>query len=94
MKQSLSEFANSYEKKVENKQKQSNLGERELKKQFDQYSKLSKPELTKELFKEVEKQKQDGNFNFNNLANKIEGIRPMLSEEQIKNLDNLLNQIK
>ena len=47
-----------------------------------------------ELFSEVNKQKMNGSFNFQDLANKIEGIRPMLSDQQLKNLDNLLKQIK
>lgn len=66
----------------------------DLKKTFDKYSKLSEGELMGELFSQVGKQKRNGTFNFSELAEKIEAIRPMLSDEQIKNLDKLLDQIR
>lgn len=93
MGQSLFEFANEAKPKTQ-ASKSCEVNEENLKKQFESYSKLSKSQLKGELFKEVEKQKKGGSFNFEEIANKIDSIRPMLSNEQIKNLDNLLNQIK
>ena len=89
-----SEKSNNVEQKIETKSKTENISEENLKKQYDKYSKLSERELMGELFSEVNKQKMNGSFNFQDLANKIEGIRPMLSDQQLKNLDNLLKQIK
>ncbi|MCI6542526.1 MAG: hypothetical protein MR423_01850 [Firmicutes bacterium] len=89
-----SEKSNNVEQKIETKSKTENISEENLKKQYDKYSKLSERELMSELFSEVNKQKMNGSFNFQDLANKIEGIRPMLSDQQLKNLDNLLKQIK
>lgn len=89
-----SEKSNKVERKIETKSKTENISEENLKKQYDKYSKLSERELMSELFSEVNKQKMNGSFNFQDLANKIEGIRPMLSDQQLKNLDNLLKQIK
>ncbi len=89
-----SEKSNKVEQKIETKSKTENISEENLKKQYDKYSKLSERELMSELFSEVNKQKMNGSFNFQDLANKIEGIRPMLSDQQLKNLDNLLKQIK
>lgn len=92
MGQSLFEFANENPKgKTEDKKE---INEKALKQKFDQYSKLSQGELLDELFSQVEKQKQSGEFNFEKIANQIEGIKPMLSNEQIKNINKLLNQIK
>ena len=90
MGKSLFEFAEEKEKteaKSQNSQEQ-------LKKTIDSYSKLSEGELMGELFSQVGKQKRNGTFNFSELAEKIEAIRPMLSDEQIKNLDKLLDQIR
>lgn len=89
-----SEKSNKAEQKLETKSKTENISEENLKKQYDKYSKLSERELMSELFSEVNKQKMNGSFNFQDLANKIEGIRPILSDQQLKNLDNLLKQIK
>ena len=89
-----SEKSNKVEQKIETKSKTENISEENLKKQYDKYSKLSERELMGELFSEVNKQKMNGSFNFQDLANKIEDIRPMLSDQQLKNLDNLLKQIK
>lgn len=90
MGKSLFEFAEEKEKteaKSQNSQEQ-------LKKTIDSYSKLSESQLMSELFSQVGKQKRNGTFNFSELAEKIEAIRPMLSDEQIKNLDKLLDQIR
>ncbi len=95
MSKSLFEFANENKcKDQEEKKSIKDIDENSLKKEIDKYSKLSQKELIKELHNQVKDQKNSGTFNFKDLSNKIEGIKPMLSEEQIKNLDNLLNQIK
>lgn len=90
MGKSLFEFAEEKEKKEAKAQN----SQEELKKTFDSYSKLSESQLMSELFSQVGKQKRNGTFNFSELAEKIEAIRPMLSDEQIKNLDKLLDQIR
>ncbi len=101
MGKSLSEFAN--KKGSENPRvsetnekivKEKEIDEKKTKEKIDQFSKMSQNQLMSELFKEVGKQKQGGTFDFQNLANKIESIRPMLTEEQISNIDKLLKQIK
>ena len=68
--------------------------EEELRKKVEHYSKFSQDKLLSELFSQVEKKKQNGEFNFENLVNQIEGIKPMLSPDQIKNIDKLLKQIE
>ncbi|MGN0748379.1 MAG: hypothetical protein ACI4L1_01720 [Christensenellales bacterium] len=94
MAKSLYEYASSEKNEAKKANSETQLNEETIKKQYEKYSKFSESELMKELFSEVNKQKKNGNFNFQELANKIDGIRPMLSDQQLKNLDSLLNQIK
>lgn len=98
MGKSLFEFANE-RKESQDKEKVEKFSKEEsqqenLKKQFDKYSKLSQAQLTNELFSKVNEQKKKGEFNFSEISKKLEQIKPMLSEEQIRNLNNLLNQIR
>ena len=101
MAKSLFEFAN--EKKIDSEKNldsvktsriNKKIDEEKIKETFNKYSNYSSSELINELNKQVNKQKKEGTFNFSEIADRIQGIRPMLSEEQIKNLDRLLNQIK
>lgn len=94
MAKSLYEYASSEKNEAKKANSETQLNEETIKKQYEKYSKFSESELMKELFSEVNEQKKNGNFNFQELANKIDGIRPMLSDQQLKNLDSLLNQIK
>lgn len=103
MGKSLFEYASerqnkSYEEEkdaqVNSKNESQKYDEKTIKEQVNKYSKFSQEDLKKELFSKVGEQKEKGQFNFADLASRIEGIKPMLTSEQIKNLDNLLNQIK
>ena len=94
MAKSLYEYASSEKNEAKKANSETQLNEETIKKQYEKYSKFSESELMKELFSEVNKQKKNGNFNFQELANKIDGIRPMLSDQQLKYSDSLLNQIK
>lgn len=102
MSNSLFEYASKREKepKAEKKaefakeKKTASLDENAAREQINKYSKYSEKELLSELFNQVNEQKKSGQFNFSDLANKVEGIRPMLTQEQIDNLDKLLKQIK
>lgn len=103
MGKSLFEYANERQNKSLEEEKPTytnlknnsqNYEKKTIEEQVNKYSKLSQGDLKKELFSKVNEQKQSGEFNFADLASRIEGIKPMLTSEQIKNLDNLLNQIK
>ena len=78
-------FENTFQKQNENS---------DLKTQFDKYSKYSQSDLQQELFSKVGEQKKNGEFNYNEIAKKLEQIKPMLSQDQIEKLNNLLKQIK
>ena len=95
MGKSLFEFASENKGSNFNENSKENFtSEKQVKETFDKYSKLSSNQLMSELLSEVNRQKRDGTFSFSELAQKIDSIRPMLSDQQIKNLDNLLKQIK
>lgn len=103
MGKSLFEYANERQNEMVNEKKNTYTSQKQCEKTFDEksvkeqvnkYSKLSQGELMSELFSKVSEQKKNGEFNFSELASRIEGIKPMLTSEQIRNLDNLLNQIK
>ena len=68
--------------------------EEEVKNKINQYSNLSKDEMMNELFNEVHKSKQNGTFNYNQIASSLDMVKDYLSEEQIKNLQNLLEKIR
>lgn len=96
MGKSLFEFAS--EKNFESEKQQNyfkeQANEEQVKKTFDKYSKFSNQQLMDELLTQVSNQKKNGTFSFVELSEKINSLKPMLSEEQIKNIDNLLSQIK
>lgn len=96
MGKSLFEFAS--EKNFESEKQQNyfkeQVNEEQVKKTFDKYSKFSNQQLMDELLTQVSNQKKNGTFSFVELSEKINSLKPMLSEEQIKNIDNLLSQIK
>lgn len=64
---------------------------------IDRYNSLkdkSESELMEELFKQVNAQKQNGNFNYDELENSVKSIQSFLSEEQREKINFLLQQIK
>lgn len=80
----------------EDKEKSSfnNFDESEIKKKIDGYSKLSEKDLVSELHKEISKQKKAGSFNVDQLESQLSNIRPMLSDKQKSNLENILKNLK
>ncbi len=61
---------------------------------YDTYKNMNSSELLTQLKKQVENQKKDGSFNFDNLTSSLNQIMPFLNEEQKNNLMTILNQIK
>ncbi len=90
---SLSDFG---DEKIE-KEKTSinqNFDEEEIKSVYEKYKDLPEDELLKTLFIEVENQKSKGTFNYENLASLVNSMAPMLSKEQLSNINALLEKIK
>lgn len=83
---SLSEFS---EEKMEE-----NFKESDLKEAYEKYKDMPEDELLKTLFTEVDKQKQNGTFNFENLKSLVESMAPMLTSEQLNNINVLLEKMR
>ena len=83
---SLSEFS---EEKMEE-----NFKESDLKEAYEKYKDMPEDELLKTLFTEVDKQKQNGTFNFENLKSLVESMAPMLTSEQLNNINILLEKMR
>lgn len=87
---SLSEFS---EENVEGKKEES-FNESNLKEAYEKYKDMPEDELLKTLFTEVDKQKQNGTFNFENLKSLVESMAPMLTSEQLNNINVLLEKMR
>ena len=83
---SLSEFS---EEKMEE-----NFKESDLKEAYEKYKDMPEDELLKTLFTEVDKQKHNGTFNFENLKSLVESMAPMLTSEQLNNINVLLEKMR
>lgn len=64
-----------------------------LKKAINTYQNMSSQELQMELFKEVNKQKQNGTFSLQRIENMKQKLMPMLSEEQKQKLEQLIKML-
>lgn len=61
---------------------------------YDEYKDKNEDELLAELFKNVQKQKQDGTFDYDALVNTVNKIAPFLTKEQNLKIKDLLEKIK
>ena len=79
------------------KEKENNLNkeqEQKVEELYDKYKDKNEDELMSELLNNVAKQKQDGNFNYNSIAETLEKLSPFLNAEQNLKLKELLQKIK
>lgn len=86
---SLSDFS---KEKLEKENKK--ISEDDIKEAYDKYKDLSEDELLSTLFKEVDKQKQNGTFDLENLKSLVSSMSPMLTDEQLNNINNLLERLR
>ncbi len=86
---SLSDFS---KEKLEKENKK--ISEDDIKEAYDKYKNLSEDELLSTLFKEVDKQKQNGTFDLENLKSLVSSMSPMLTDEQLNNINNLLERLR
>ncbi len=90
---SLSEFGN--EKIEQDKIEQDAIfDEKNIRNTYEKYKDLPEDELLKTFLKEVENQKSNGTFNYENLKSLVDSMAPMLSTEQLFNINTLLEKIK
>ena len=72
----------------------SRVSEEQIREKFDQYKDMSGQQLRQELFSEVARQKSSGSFDYNSLRSMGESLRGSVSEEQYKNMLELLENFK
>lgn len=70
------------------------MNETNIKETYEKLSKIPKTDLMQTLLAEVEKQKRNGTFDYQNLKNMLNSIAPMLSDEQKANISAMLERIK
>lgn len=68
--------------------------DKEVRTQFDKYSKLSQNQLMEEFYKEAERQKRMGNLNNEMLENFYAMMSPNMTKEQREKMRVMINAIK
>ena len=66
----------------------------DLKNKINTYQKMTEKEIQSELFKEVNKQKQNGTFSLQRIEDVKNKLSPMLTEEQRQKLDGLIKMLR
>ncbi len=61
---------------------------------YEKYKNFNQNDLTSELFNNIEKQKNEGTFDYEKIKNTISQIMPYLNGEQQKNMLSILEKIK
>ncbi len=84
----LSQFKNQ-----ENKT-QKMASQQDFQEKYNQYKDMSQQELNSTLFAEVARQKQNGTFDYNALANMVETLKFSLPPQDYNNLKRLLESLK
>ena len=68
--------------------------EKKVEELYNKYKDKDEDELFSELLKNVDKQKQDGIFDYNSLTQMVNKISPFLTKEQNLKIKDLLEKIK
>lgn len=82
------------EKECENKIKSQSINDENAEEIFNKYKDMEQDQLLLELYKNIEKQKKDGTFNYNGLCEMVEKMSPFLSKEQNLKIKQILKEIK
>ncbi len=85
-----------YAKQNEDKnvQREQKINEDEIKKSFDEFSKLNNNDLSARLAQEVKKRKDEGSFDADMLLSSVESVRAFLPPETYENLRNLIESLR
>ena len=85
------DFAN--ESNIEKDQTQK-VDETYIRSKVNEYSQMNERDMMKKLMQEVQKSKQNGSFNYNELSAKLDSVKSYLTNEQLSKLENLLEKIR
>ena len=92
---SLSNFSKeTFEGKKESLKEKASFTEEDIKQTFDKYKDMPQDELLKTFFSEVDKQKKDGTFDIENLKSLVNSMAPILTQEQLSNINSILERIR
>lgn len=97
---SLSEYSKNFEYKKDTKDNEQGFDQNKapnqeyLRQKYESLKGKNHEELMGDLFEEVTRQKQNGSFDYESLANSVEAMKPFLSAEQQANIKELLEKIK
>lgn len=90
----LSEFKSKGKKQTEKQEKEKINESTDVKNLYEKYKDMDQNSLMQELLKNVDKQKSDGNFDFEKLRIQINQILPYPTLDQQKYLMTILQQLK
>ena len=92
---SLSDFSEeTFEGEKESLKEKDSFTEEDIKQTFDKYKDMPQDELLKTFFSEVDKQKKDGTFDIENLKSLVNSMAPILTQEQLSNINSILERIR
>ena len=92
---SLSDFSEeTFKREKESLKEKDSFTEEDIKQTFDKYKDMPQDELLKTFFSEVDKQKKDGTFDIENLKSLVNSMAPMLTQEQLSNINSILERIR
>lgn len=66
----------------------------ELMNKYNEYKNMSESQISGELFKEVQRQKNNGTFDYEKLEKMVESLKDNLPEENYNNIKRILQSIK
>ncbi|MBO4412905.1 MAG: hypothetical protein J5779_02715 [Clostridia bacterium] len=89
MAKNLFDFANE-----NNEAGSQNIDEKYIRNKVNEYSQMDEQQMMSKLFQEVQKSKQNGSFNYNDLSTKLNSVKGYLTDEQIQKLEKLLEKIR
>ena len=74
--------------------KQEKVSSETIQERFDSYKNMSKQQLNDALLSEVAKQKQSGNFDYQQLKNMVDALQGVISQKDYQNVVELLESLK
>lgn len=88
------DFCENYNNTQNNhEQKNAQDSEENIKNIYNKYKDKNEDELLSELISNVNKQKQEGTFNIENITNMLSKISPYLTQEQSDKIKDILQKI-
>jgi hypothetical protein len=75
-------------------QKKETQSQKNMQETYDELKDLDNDELTRRLYDEVKKQKENGTFDFSKLCDSVERLRDFVSPQTYNNMKSMLEKIR